>query len=289
MARILPLLTVISFFGTHFALEPIAAADPQAARSKAAKPPVQRRRVLLIYQSPDGHPAASHEYLAGLKLLNRLLQRDARLSVRLVNGDEPFAEVSELLDSSDAAVLFLSHGAHWLNSDPNRLAAFRRFARSGGGLACLHWAMGTRDAANIDPFVSLFGACHGGPDRKYKVVQTTCRADSAHPITQGIEPFESHDEFYYRLKRDPQQRLQPLLTARIEGQDEMVAWAWQRPDQGRSFGFSGLHFHRGWKHPEYRKLVTRGVIWTTGLELPDSLSVEIDPEWLKLPAPAAKP
>ena len=42
----------------------------------------------------------------------------------------------------------------------------------------------------------------------------------------------------------------------------------ERSDGGRSFGFSGLHFHENWQLPEYRRLVTQGVLWTLDLPIP---------------------
>ena len=75
----------------------------------------------------------------------------------------------------------------------------------------------------------------------------------------------------------------PLLRVAIDGNDETVAWAWQRPDGGRSFGFSGLHFHANWRLPEYRRLVTQGVAWTAGLAVPaKGLAVEVTEDDLKL-------
>jgi hypothetical protein len=50
----------------------------------------------------------------------------------------------------------------------------------------------------------------------------------------------------------------------------MVAWAWQRPDGGRSFGFTGLHFHDNWQLSEYRRLVVQGVLWSLKLPIPSS-------------------
>ena len=55
---------------------------------------------------------------------------------------------------------------------------------------------------------------------------------------------------------------------KIEDREETVAWAWERPEGGRSFGFSGLHFHDNWRLPEYRRLVTQGVLWTLKLPVP---------------------
>ena len=58
--------------------------------------------------------------------------------------------------------------------------------------------------------------------------------------------------------------MKPILRAPIDGTAETVAWAWERPDGGRSFGFSGLHFHDHWKRPEYRRLVAQGSVGGEG-------------------------
>ena len=170
-------------------------------------------------------------------------------------------------------MLFLSEGAKWLSNDPQRLAAFQDLAKRGGGLTCLHWAMGTRDAKNIAAFVDLFGACHGGPDRKYKVLATDLHVQADTPIANGLRDFKARDEFYYFLKtakvESRKQHLQPVLLADIDGNREMVAWAFTRPGGGRSFGFSGLHFHENWRLPEYRRLVTQGVLWTMNVSIPE--------------------
>jgi hypothetical protein len=56
------------------------------------------------------------------------------------------------------------------------------------------------------------------------------------------------------------------VEATIDGRAETVAWAYERPDGGRSFGFSGLHFHDNWARPEYQKLIVQATLWT--LKLP---------------------
>jgi type 1 glutamine amidotransferase len=246
-------------------------------------------KLLLVGQGPDGHPPQSHEYMAGLKVLARCLERVPGLEITTVRAEGAWKEGPELIARADGVVLFLAEGARWMNHDPKRRAALEKLAARGGGIAVLHWAMGTKDAQNIDPAVKLFGGCHGGPDRKYQVLETGLHvADPRHPVTAGIKDFRAHDEFYYRLKLARSAGAggaspQPLLRADIDGQPETVAWAWQRPDGGRSFGFSGLHFHSNWKLPEYRRLVAQGVFWTLKLPVPkEGLAVDVTPEDLKL-------
>jgi hypothetical protein len=242
--------------------------------------------LLLIGQGPDGHPATTHEYMAGLKVLGQCLKPVKGIEVTLVRADDPWKEGPELIGRSDGVVVFLSEGARWLSADAKRQEALTKLAARGGGIAVLHWGMGSKDADNIDAFVKLFGACHGGPDRKYKVVEVEAEpADAKHPVLTNVGKFRVKDEFYYELKlAKPAGAVKPLLRVPIDGKDQMVAWAWERPDGGRSFGFSGLHFHDNWKLPEYRRLVAQGVVWALKLPVPkDGLPVDVTEADLKLP------
>jgi hypothetical protein len=77
--------------------------------------------------------------------------------------------------------------------------------------------------------------------------------------------------------------VKPILKAAIDGKDEMVSWAWARPDGGRSFGFSGLHFHANWNREEYRRMVSQGVLWTLDLAIPEEgLPVKVSEDDLKV-------
>ena len=175
-----------------------------------------------------------------------------------------------MLAKADGVVLYLSEGAKWSQNDAKRAAALADLAKRGGGIAVLHWAMGTRETINIEPFLQLAGGCHGGPDRKYKFLATDVHVvDPKHPVTRGLQDFKVRDEFYYQLKFiQGKGTVTPLVRADIDGQKETVAWAWERPEGGRSFGFSGLHYHENWALPEYRRLVEQGIVWTMGGNIP---------------------
>jgi len=223
--------------------------------------------------------------MAGLRILAKCLKPVPGLEVKIIRADNPWKEGPELLEKADGVVLYLAEGARWIASDSRRQEAFRKLAARGGGLVGLHWAIGTREAEPIDGFLQLLGGCHGGPDRKYQVIETEVQVvDPEHPISRGVDNFRVHEEFYYRLKfAKPQGSIQPVLRASLDGQWETVSWSWQRPDGGRSFGFSGLHFHKNWSLPAYRRLVSQAVLWTLGLPIPKKgLPVEVTEEDLKL-------
>ncbi len=248
--------------------------------ASAAEP----RKVLLLGQKPDGHPKATHEYIAGQQLLAKLLTGVKGVEAKVIQADDPWTEGPELLKQADGVVLFVSEGARWIQSDPRRLDAFTQLAVRGGGLSTVHWGMGTKEAAPIEPFVKLFGGCHGGPDRKYQVLKGAEVRVAEHTVAQGIAPFKTDEEFYYRLKFAPGERpVTPLLQVPIDGVVETVAWAWDRPDGGRSFGFTGLHFHANWKKPEYRRLMLQGVLWSLKLEIPkEGVAIDLSDDAFEL-------
>jgi type 1 glutamine amidotransferase len=250
--------------------------------SSFADPP---KKLLLLGQGPDGHPPQTHEYLAGLKVLEKCLRPVAGLQMTIHRADQPWHKGPELLKSADGVVIFLSEGAKWLQTDSKRQEAFSNLAGRQGGLVVLHWGMGTKEAKNVDGFLKLLGGCHGGPDRKFQVLEADAKiADPKHPISTGLTNFRVRDEFYYHLKFvKSEPGVQPILQVPIDGRLETVAWAWERPDGGRSFGFSGLHFHDNWRLSEYRRLVAQGVLWTLKLPVPKrGLAVKVDQEDLIL-------
>ncbi|HVW36767.1 MAG TPA: ThuA domain-containing protein, partial [Pirellulales bacterium] len=235
---------------------------------------------------PDGHPPATHEYLAGLKVLKACLDCAPEIEATLERADEPWEAGPAKLAEADGVVIFLSEGAKWAQADPRRLDALARLAQRGGGFVALHWGMGTKDAAPIESYLKLLGGCHGGPDRRYAVVEETLRpAEPRHPIATALKPLSVRDEFYFRLKFAPAPAVvQPVMTVPIEGRDETVAWAWQRPDGGRSCGFSGLHFHENWRQPTYRRLVVQSVLWSLKLPIPpEGANVDVPEEILAGP------
>lgn len=248
-----------------------------------------RKRVLLLGQKPDSHPATTHEYMAGVRLLATLLEKSPEIQTVVVQADSPWTDRPELLDGADGVVVFVSEGAKWVTEDPSRLGAFQQLAKRGGGLTCLHWGMGTRDSGPVAEFTALFGGCHGGPDRKYKIAEVSAKPVAGHPVVSGIFSFDVRDEFYYALKRPAPElmfKVFPLLQVPIDGADQTVAWACERPDGGRSFGFSGLHYHENWKLTEYRRLILQGVLWTLKQEIPESgMPVDVTREALALPSP----
>ena len=235
------------------------------------------RRVLLIGQGPDGHPKSMHEFAAGVRFVKQLLAKVPNLEVESVVADADWSERPEQIREADGVFLFVSQGARWMQADPRRFQAFEQLAARGGGVAALHWAIGSTEAKYNAGQLKLLGATRGGPTRKLAFLTLDVKpVANGHPILRGVAAVRARDEFYYALETiAPSDNFHPLMQAEIEGRAETLAWAWDRPDGGRSFGFVGMHYHENWRLPEYRRLVAQGILWT--LKLPISAGgVDVD-------------
>jgi type 1 glutamine amidotransferase len=231
----------------------------------------EKKKLLLIGQGPDGHPPGTHEFMAGTKVLKALLEPYSEIDLAVAKADEPWADGPAMLDAADGAVLLVTQGAQFMQRTPERFAAFQRLAKRKGALVALHWSIGAKDPQYIDGQLKLLGGTRGGPQRKYQILETDVRRITRdHPVLAGIPDFRIKDEFYYRLDLLPKDapNFTPLLSAKIDGQDETVCWAWVRPDGGRSFGYVGFHFHNNWEREEYRRLAANAVLWSLGLTVP---------------------
>ena len=229
-----------------------------------AEESVEPRSVVIISQGSDGHPAGTHEFRAGSEILKRILNGYEGVSATVVDAEKSPGKVVEAIDGADGVVLFVSQGARWVGSDAGRREAMERLAARDGGITALHWAVGAKDARYIEIGKRLWGGVHGGPDRRYTVSRAQMVPNEEHPITKGLEPLTIRDEWYHHLKFAREPAVVPLWTVEIKGEPQVVSWAWEREDGGRSFGFVGLHFHQNWEEEAYREFVGRGVVWTVG-------------------------
>ena len=231
----------------------------------------EKKSLLLIGQGSDGHPPGTHEFMAGTRVVQALLAPHRDITVSVTKADEPWADGPALLDAADGVVLLVTQGAEFMQKTPERFAAFQRLAQRKGAVVALHWSVGAKDARFIEGQLKLLGGTRGGPQRKYQILETDVRRLAPeHPVLVGVPDFRIKDEFYYRLELLPKTApgFQPLLGAKIDGSEETVAWAWERPDGGRSFGYVGFHFHSTWERVEYRRLVANAVLWSLGYDVP---------------------
>ena len=59
----------------------------------------------------------------------------------------------------------------------------------------------------------------------------------------------------------------PHIVA-ASGREEVLAWAVERPDGGRGFGFTGGHNHVNWGNESFRRLVLNALLWVAKADVP---------------------
>lgn len=199
-------------------------------------------------------------------------------------------EDDSVLDDADTIVSYTDGGGrHPFNDHLDKLDSLMK---KGVGLVCIHYAVEVpRDPSGLK-FLDWTG---GFFEMNWSVnPHWTAKFNQLpnHEITRGVKPFTINDEWYYHMRfRENMQGVTPILTdvppkstlSRPDGphsgnpvvrskvgQPQHVAWATERSDGGRGFGFTGGHFHWNWGHPDHRKLVLNAILWTAGLEVPET-------------------
>lgn len=173
------------------------------------------------------------------------------------------------------------------------LEFFDGLAKKGVGLVTMHWGTEVERGEIADKFLEWQG---GFCDLNWSVNphwDANFKKLPEHPITRGVTPFEINDEWYYHMRFvEGMKGVTPILTA-LPGEDTLVrpdgprsgnpdvrkaiangeaqhvAWAYDRPDGGRGFGFTGGHVHDNWADDNFRKIMLNAIVWTANVEVPE--------------------
>jgi type 1 glutamine amidotransferase len=156
--------------------------------------------------------------------------------------------------------------------NPVRLAQLKKAMDAGAGLVCLHQASTVPTGDTTISFVEWLGAKRNGMFDRTTESVTLKPETPSHPISRGMTTFTYEDEFYPTLIfNSDAKRIVPILRANLPKdapKDHVLAWAFERPNGGRSFGFTGLHYLKGLDEPQIRKLVLNAICWTSGRTVP---------------------
>lgn len=246
------------------------------------------RRIVFLAGKPS-HGYGSHEHLAGSRILADAIQRAApNVKCDVYPGGWPQDE--SVLEGAHAIVMYADGG----NGHPalNHLSKLATYMDKGVGFACLHYAVEVPKDKGGPEFLKWLGGyfeTHWSVNPHWDASFT---AFPDHPATRGVKPFTANDEWYFHMRFQPEMKgVTPLLSAippestmnRQDGphsgnpavreavakrQPQHVAWAYDRPDGGRSFGFTGGHYHWNWGREDILKLVSNAICWTAKLDIP---------------------
>lgn len=255
------------------------------------------RTVLLIAGRPS-HPPGMHEFRAGMMLFQTCLQGVPGLKVQVAsNGWPTKVEGDKRVDDNaafegvDAVVIYADGGGGHPALQNNRTQLMDSLAKKGVGLGFAHYGV---EVPKGDPGAAMHRWVGGYYEHQFSVNpmwKPEFKSFPAHPVTRGVKPFATHDEWYFNMRWVPGQKgVTPLLVATPDdkvrrgpyvyppgpydhivadgGRAETMMWVCEREDGGRGFGFTGGHTHKNWSDPNQRKILLNAVLWISKLEVP---------------------
>ncbi len=248
------------------------------------------RKVVYLAGSPS-HPPRMHEHNAGALLAQRLLNThhgDKVLVASYLNGwpndRSAFQNADALVIQSDGGP---RHPAYW------HLRQIDYLRERGVGVGMIHYAV---EMTPGEPNDTLIAATGGAFEVHFSVNphwDGEFATFPAHPVARGVKPFTIRDEWYFNMRFAKEMAgVTPILSAvapeetmsRPDGphsgnaevrksvaekQSQHVCWVVERPEGGRGFGFTGLHFHDNWGQDDFRKTVLNAICWIAKAEIPE--------------------
>lgn len=205
------------------------------------------------------HPA--HNWRQTAPVLAEVLREDPRMQVSVV--EEPQFLGSPKLRDYDVVVL---HFMKWEQPTPGPKARtnLREFVHAGKGLFIVHFGCGA--FYDWPEFQNLAGRVWD-PKARAHDPKGTFRvniADTNHPITQGLESFETDDELYTCLTGDRAVNMLATACSKVDGKDYPMAFAFNY-GKGRVFHSPLGHDVKAISNPNVAELFRRGCAWATGL------------------------
>ncbi|HEX4129839.1 MAG TPA: family 16 glycoside hydrolase [Pirellulales bacterium] len=248
------------------------------------------KKIVFVAGKPS-HGYGAHEHKAGCMLLAKALNNSG-LPVAAEVSYYGWPENPSILDDAAAIVCYADGGVKHPFND--HLTELDRLMKKGVGLTLLHYAVEVPKGPSGDAFLDWIGG-YFEPDWSVNPHWTAEYSSfPSHPIARGVKPFAINDEWYYHMRfRAGLEGVAPILTtlpppetlsrpdgphsgnpavraAIAAGEPQHMAWACQRSDGGRGFGFTGGHFHWNWGHDDFRRLVLNAIVWTAGVDVPSS-------------------
>ena len=271
-----------------------------AAPAAAAEPPK-----IVLLAGKMSHGPGDHEFNAGSMLLAKCLKEYGGLNPVVVKGGWP--EDESVFEGAATIVFFMDGGGGHPMIQKDRLdRVIKPLMDKGVGLVCMHYGVEVPKGKPGDALLEWIGGYYESGVSTNPHWVADIKIFPEHPITRGVKPFAVRDEWYFNIVFRPGlMGVTPILVAKpddearkgatssprgphphivaLSGRDEILAWAVERPDTGRGFGFTGAHAHKNWGDPNFRKLVLNAILWTAKQEIPsDGVNCAVSEEELKL-------
>jgi hypothetical protein len=258
------------------------------------------KRIVLIAGRPS-HPSGMHEFRAGCLLFQQALAQVPGVSVQVFSNGWPTKveggrnlDDNAPLENADAVLIYADGGGGHPALQADRLKFMDTLEAKGVGLGFAHYGV---EVPKGEPGEAMHRWAGGYYEHLFSV-NPMWKPDYTtlpkHPVTRGVKPFATHDEWYFNMRWVPDEkaksRLKPLLVAKPSdnvrkgpyvypqgpykhiiaegGREETMMWVFERENGGRSFGFTGGHTHANWGDANQRRIVLNALLWIAKFEVP---------------------
>ena len=258
------------------------------------------KKIVLIAGKPS-HPPRMHEFNAGVQLLAKCMKDVPEVKVEIVLNGWPKDE--SVFEGADAVVFYMDGGAghEAVQEQGRRLKMIDEWVEKGVGIGCMHYGVEILPDQAGAQFKRWIGGHYENMFSCNPIWEPEFNQFPDHPITRGVKPFRSKDEWYFNMRFVSDSpgnvaadfggaKFVPILVAspsddvrdgpyvypkgpypHIEaqkGRAEAMMWSIERTDGGRGFGFTGGHFHDNWGNDSFRKVVLNAFLWLAHAEIP---------------------
>jgi hypothetical protein len=248
-----------------------------------------KRIVLVADRDPHG-ARGNHEFIAAAVYLARTINERYPDTYAVVATKQNWPKD---LSHADAIVVLMNHGGSSVNP------AVKEAVARGAGFMAVHYGVEVKKGEQGEHFLKWLGG-YFEPEWSVNPHWTpNFKEIGKHDTTRGVKPFAINDEWYYHMRFvEGMKGVTPVLSAVAppetvtsrwkEGQKpsshagnpdvlaavkagtpQVVAWAYERPDGGRGFGFTGLHYHKNLADDNLRTLLLNATAWVAKLPVPE--------------------
>jgi len=245
------------------------------------------KRIVFIADTAPHGGRGNHEFLAGAIYLARTINARYPDAYAVVHTK---AKWPKDLKHADTIIVLLNHGGSSVNP------AVKEATERGAGFMAIHYGVEVNKGEQGQAYLKWLG----GYFETYWSVNPWWVPEfkdlPKHEVTRGVKPFAIRDEWYYHMRFvDDMKGVTPILAAVpplktagskegkpsshggnpdvykavSEGKAQVMAWAYERPDNGRGFGFTGLHNHANLGDDNFRTLLLNAVAWVSKLPVPE--------------------
>jgi type 1 glutamine amidotransferase len=258
------------------------------------------KRIVLLAGRPS-HPPGMHEFRAGCLLFQKGLAAVPGVTAEVFTGGWPSKVVNGQtvddntpLENADAVLIYADGGTGNPAIQGDRIKLLDSLAAKGVGLGFAHYGVEVPAGAPGEAMHRWIGGFYEDHYSVNPMWKPPFDRFPDHPVTRGVKPFATYDEWYFNMRwtadAEAKRRLTPLLVATPSdevrkgpyvhptgpyphiiadrGKAEPMMWVFERPDGGRGFGFTGGHTHTAWGDPNQRKIMLNALLWIAKVDVP---------------------